>query len=186
MSARVAELTVDELKQIIKEAVEQKLEEMLGDPDEGLELREEIKARLRRSLEAERRGTRGIPAQEMAATVTGKRFYYCERTSGDLIVYPTDRDSLEPSGGEVRIPSASIDFIRGAIRKAGEIAMGACRDNPSPGSLGQQLRQQGKSPQFLSYVIPLLTKEGFCTYFKEGRGYVIRYTPFGVGSMGYD
>jgi hypothetical protein len=29
----------------------QKLEEMLGDPDEGLELREEIKARLRRSLE---------------------------------------------------------------------------------------------------------------------------------------
>ena len=50
MSARVAELTVDELKQIIEEAVEQKLEEMLGDPDEGLELREEIKARLRPSL----------------------------------------------------------------------------------------------------------------------------------------
>jgi hypothetical protein len=67
MSARVAELTVDELKQIIKEAVEQKLEEMLGDPDEGLELHEEIKARLRRSLEAERRGTRGISAQEVAA-----------------------------------------------------------------------------------------------------------------------
>jgi len=61
MSARVAELTVDELKQIIQEAVEQKLAEMLGDPDEGLELREEIKARLRRSLEAERRGARGIP-----------------------------------------------------------------------------------------------------------------------------
>jgi len=33
MSARVAELTVDELKQIIEGAVEQKLEEMLGDPD---------------------------------------------------------------------------------------------------------------------------------------------------------
>jgi hypothetical protein len=45
----------------------QKLEEMLGDPDEGLELREEIKARLRRSLEAERRGAKGIPAQEVAA-----------------------------------------------------------------------------------------------------------------------
>lgn len=67
MSAKVAELTVDELKQIIEETMEQKLEEMLGDPDEGLELREEIKARLRRSLEAERRATRGIPAQEVAA-----------------------------------------------------------------------------------------------------------------------
>ena len=67
MSARVAELTVDELKQIVQEAMEQKLSEMLGDPDEGLELREEIKARLRRSLEAERRGARGIPAQEVAA-----------------------------------------------------------------------------------------------------------------------
>jgi len=66
MRTTVIELTVDELKQIIEEAVEQKLSEMLGDPDEGLQLREEIKARLRRSLEAERRGTRGIPAQEVA------------------------------------------------------------------------------------------------------------------------
>ena len=176
MSMTVDELTVDELKQIIQEAVEQKLSEILGDPDEGLELREEIKARLQRSLEAERRGARGTPAQEVAATVTGKRFYYDESISGDLIVYPTDRDGIEPSGSKVRIPSHAIDFIRGEIRKAGEIAMGACRDNPSPGSLGEKLRQQGKSPQFLSYVIPLLTKEGFCTYFKEGRRYVIRYT----------
>ncbi|TEU12343.1 MAG: hypothetical protein E3J21_21250 [Anaerolineales bacterium] len=67
MSTRVAELTVDEFKQIIEEVVEQKLAEMLGDPDEGLELREEIKARLRRSLEAERRGAKGIPAQEVTA-----------------------------------------------------------------------------------------------------------------------
>ena len=41
--------------------------EMLSDPDEGLELREEIEARLRRSLAAERSGARGIPAQEVAA-----------------------------------------------------------------------------------------------------------------------
>jgi hypothetical protein len=66
MSTRVAELTVDEFKRITEEAIEQKLSEMLDDPDEGLELREEIKARLRRSLEAERRGVRGIPAQEVA------------------------------------------------------------------------------------------------------------------------
>ena len=67
MSAKVAELTVDELTQVVQAAVEQKLIEMLGDPDEGLELREEIKARLRRSLEAEQSGVQGIPAQEVAA-----------------------------------------------------------------------------------------------------------------------
>jgi len=67
MSTKVAELTVDEFKQLIATTVEWKLSEMLGDPDEELELREEIKDRLRRSLEAERHGVKGIPAQEVAA-----------------------------------------------------------------------------------------------------------------------
>jgi hypothetical protein len=67
MSIKVAELTVDEFRQVIEETVERKLSEMLGDPDEGLELREEIKTRLRRSLKAEQEGVRGIPAQEVAA-----------------------------------------------------------------------------------------------------------------------
>ncbi len=67
MSTKVAELTVDEFKQLIATTMEWKLSEMLGDPDEGLELREEIKDRLRRSLEAEPRGLKGISAQEVAA-----------------------------------------------------------------------------------------------------------------------
>ena len=67
MSAKVSELTVEELKQIIEEAVESRLSELLGDPDEGLELRDEIKARLKRSLQAQTGGARGIPGQEVAA-----------------------------------------------------------------------------------------------------------------------
>ena len=67
MRTKVAELTVDELKQIIQEAVGQKLSEMLGDPDEGLELCSEVEDRLRRSLVAEGQGARGIPVQEVAA-----------------------------------------------------------------------------------------------------------------------
>jgi hypothetical protein len=58
---------VDEFKQIVQEAVEQKLAEMFSDPDEGLELQEEIKTRLQRSLEAEQQGARGIPDREVAA-----------------------------------------------------------------------------------------------------------------------
>ena len=67
MRTKVGELTVEELKQIIQEAVGQKLSEMLGDPDEGLELRREVEDRLRRSLVAERQGAKGIPVQEVAA-----------------------------------------------------------------------------------------------------------------------
>ena len=67
MNTKVSELTVEELKQIIEEAVESRLSELLGDPDEGLELREEIEAWLKLSLQAEREGARGIPGQEVAA-----------------------------------------------------------------------------------------------------------------------
>ena len=67
MSTKLADLTVDEFKQLIATTVEWKLMEILGDPDEGLELREEIKDRLRRSLETERQGARGISAQDVAA-----------------------------------------------------------------------------------------------------------------------
>ncbi len=61
----VGELTLEELRQIV-EQVEEKLLELLGDPDEGLVLREEIRARLRRTLMAERSGARGLSTCEVA------------------------------------------------------------------------------------------------------------------------
>jgi hypothetical protein len=59
---KVSEMGVEELKQLISQVVEQKLEELLGDPDWGLELKEEIKERLRRTSKAKR----GVPASEVA------------------------------------------------------------------------------------------------------------------------
>ncbi len=59
---KVSEMSVEELKQLIDQVVEQKLEEILGDPDWGMELKEEVKERLRRTSKAER----GIPASEVA------------------------------------------------------------------------------------------------------------------------
>ncbi|MFQ6015689.1 MAG: hypothetical protein ACE5NP_09635 [Anaerolineae bacterium] len=67
MSARVAELTVDEFKQIIEEVVERKLSEMLGDPDEGLELRPEFEQRLRRSLAYVAAGGKTLSLEELTA-----------------------------------------------------------------------------------------------------------------------
>jgi hypothetical protein len=51
-NAVISDLTVDELRNLIREVVAQTLLELLGDPDEGLELREEIQDRLHRSLAA--------------------------------------------------------------------------------------------------------------------------------------
>jgi len=64
---KVKDLSVEELKALIEEAVEEKLEEILGDPDLGLELREEVKERLRRSLAAVQAGKEGIPIDEVVS-----------------------------------------------------------------------------------------------------------------------
>ena len=58
---RVSEMSVEELKQLVAQIVEQKLEELLGDPDWDMELKEEVKERLRRTSKVER----GIPASEV-------------------------------------------------------------------------------------------------------------------------
>jgi hypothetical protein len=66
MAIRVTDLTVEEFKSMIEIAVEEKLRELLGDPDEGLSLRPEIAEQLRRSLAATESGQRGVPADEVA------------------------------------------------------------------------------------------------------------------------
>jgi hypothetical protein len=63
---KVKELTVEQLKTLIQDAVEEKLEELIGDPDRGLELREEVKDRLRASLAAMQQGEKVIPIEEVA------------------------------------------------------------------------------------------------------------------------
>lgn len=62
---KVNELTMEQLKALVEEMIEAKLEEYLGDPDEGLELREEVKARLMDSLAAVERGEKGIPLEQV-------------------------------------------------------------------------------------------------------------------------
>ena len=63
---KVKDLTVDELKELIQQTVEQTIAEMLSDPDEGLQLRDEVKKRLKESQARERRGEQGIPVAAVA------------------------------------------------------------------------------------------------------------------------
>jgi hypothetical protein len=63
---KIKELTVEQLQALIEDTIEAKMDEILGDPDEGLDLRDEVKAKLRKSLAATERGEKGIPIEEVA------------------------------------------------------------------------------------------------------------------------
>jgi hypothetical protein len=59
MAATVARMTKHELKEIIESTVEQKLLELLGDPDQGLVLKKTVKDRLLRQRKAVASGQHG-------------------------------------------------------------------------------------------------------------------------------
>ncbi|TKB69537.1 MAG: hypothetical protein E8D47_00425 [Nitrospira sp.] len=59
MAATVARMTKHELKEIIESTVEQKLLELLGDPDQDLVLKKAVKGRLLRQRKAVASGQRG-------------------------------------------------------------------------------------------------------------------------------
>ena len=61
----VAEMSKDELREMIETLIEQKLVEILGDPDEGLEIREAVRDRLLRQKKAIIAGERGQPFEEV-------------------------------------------------------------------------------------------------------------------------
>ena len=60
---KVTELSVEQLRALIEDMIEEKLQEYLGDPDEGLELREEIIQRLK-AHQTSRKSR--IPMQQVA------------------------------------------------------------------------------------------------------------------------
>lgn len=62
---QIKDMTVDELKALIKETVEETLEDFFHDPDEGKEVKEEVKQQLLKSLKRTQAGERGIAAEEV-------------------------------------------------------------------------------------------------------------------------
>lgn len=62
----VKDLTVEELRLLIGQVVEDKLHELLGDPDEGLNLRADVKERLRKSVGQPPNSRKTLDAAEVA------------------------------------------------------------------------------------------------------------------------
>jgi len=65
MSETVAQMTKDELQELIESSLETKLRELLGDPDEGLELKKVVRDRLLRQKKAVAAGERGEPLSDV-------------------------------------------------------------------------------------------------------------------------
>jgi len=63
--ATIVEMTKDELKEMIETIIEQKLLELLGDPDKGLSLRKAVQDRLLRQKQAVESGERGEPFEDV-------------------------------------------------------------------------------------------------------------------------
>jgi hypothetical protein len=64
---RVSDLSIDELKSIIREVVEQTITDLFVDPDEGLELRQDIQISLRKSIESIRSGEKSTVSVQQVA-----------------------------------------------------------------------------------------------------------------------
>ncbi len=70
---QVQEMTIDQLKGLIRETVGENLEELLGDPDSGLELKDTVRERLKRSLEETESGVPGVAIEDVVKK-TGLRW----------------------------------------------------------------------------------------------------------------
>lgn len=64
---RIADLTVSEFKDLVHEAVTHSIAEVFGDPDRGLELRDDFAEELRNSLADPEAGGGTVDLSEVAA-----------------------------------------------------------------------------------------------------------------------
>ncbi len=62
---KISDLTLDELKELVKGIVDDRLRELLGDPDLGMELGEAIRVRLKASLASTERLTGDDVAEKL-------------------------------------------------------------------------------------------------------------------------
>ena len=61
----VAEMTTNELREMIEAIIEKKLVELLGDPDERLPIRKAFRERLLSQIQAVANGERGEPFEDV-------------------------------------------------------------------------------------------------------------------------
>ena len=112
---------------------------------------------------------------ETLKTLSGKDFQYKEIIEGEIIVYPSDDKSQLQEKFALVVTLFTINLVKNSIKQNKHIFMGASRDNPPKNSLGYILKKEKQTPQQLSYLIPILIKNNFCTYYKKGKAFIVQY-----------
>jgi hypothetical protein len=103
-----------------------------------------------------------------ARTVKGSLFKYTGSLKTGLEVFFPNSPSLKISAESIRLIREEIDARSGSVR------MGACLKPLVADSLGEAIYCKHKlTPIHLSFVIPLMESEGFCSTWKEGRNWLV-------------
>jgi len=108
-------------------------------------------------------------------TLTGTKFRFKGNVEEELIVYPSDKGGNRQDKSALVITPYIVNIVKSAIQQKGQIPMGASMDNPPPNSLGALLKKDGQTPRQLSYLVPILIDEGFCSFTKEGNAFIVRH-----------
>jgi len=61
----ISDLSLDELKELVKGLVDDRIRDLLGDPDLGLQLNDDVRTRLKQSLSSEARVTGEAMAEQL-------------------------------------------------------------------------------------------------------------------------
>ena len=110
---------------------------------------------------------------QVMKTLSGNKFQYKQHPDGELIIYASDDDGNLQEKSALVITPYTIDLVKRTIRQRGQILMGASRDKPPAGSLGEILKREGQTPQQLSYLIPILVQTGVCTWRRQGKAFLV-------------
>jgi hypothetical protein len=98
-------------------------------------------------------------------TLMGKTFQYSGSLATELVVHFKTT--------QLKISPKIVAVIRREIERRSPVKMGANRTPLVANSVGETLSEQHHvSPQVMSYVLPLLIDEGFCSV-SSGRPFVI-------------
>ena len=90
-------------------------------------------------------------------TVMGKSFEYSGTLATGITVFfkPPHKKKISPE---------IVQVVRNEITKRSPVLMGANRSPLVGDSVGETLAlKHNETPQVMSYVLPLLVEEGFCT-----------------------
>jgi hypothetical protein len=61
----ISDLSLDELKELVKGLVDDRIRDLVGDPDLGLQLSDDVRTRLKQSLSSETRVTGEAMAEQL-------------------------------------------------------------------------------------------------------------------------